>query len=192
MPASGQISIANALFSKTQQRVLGLLFSHPSRTFYTKEVIRHSGMGTGTVTRELSKLVQSGLVSMNPKGNQHHYQANPDSPIFEELCGLASKTFGITDVVASALESLTSRIHFACIYGSIAKGTASSSSDVDLLVISDDIGFMELQKKLQPAEQSLQRTISITLLSLDEYNKKPRSSFMKRLLAQPKLMIKDW
>src|SRR5256886_13993883 len=91
------VSMSDALFSKVQQRVLGLIFAHPERSFYTSEIIRTVGSGTGAVERELSRLQRSGLVSVERIGNQKHYRANPHSPIFDELQGLVLKTVAVTE-----------------------------------------------------------------------------------------------
>src|SRR6516225_6422926 len=88
------IGLSNALFSKVQQRVLALIFSHPERSFYTSEIVRKVHSGVGAVERELSKLERSGLVSVERIGNQKHYRANQAAPIFEELRGLVEKTVG--------------------------------------------------------------------------------------------------
>jgi hypothetical protein len=80
------------LFTRTQQRVLGLLFGQPSRSYYATELIALVGAGSGSVQRELARLVGSGLITVRPIGNQKHYQANPESSLFYELCGIAQKT----------------------------------------------------------------------------------------------------
>ena len=85
------ISLSDALFSKVQQRVLALIFGHSERSFYTLEIVRNVRSGVGAVTRELSKLEQSGLVSVERIGNQKHYRANHAAPIFEELRGLVER-----------------------------------------------------------------------------------------------------
>jgi hypothetical protein len=85
-------SLSAALFSNTQQRVLGLLFGQPQRSFFATELIGLSGGGSGAVQRELKRLDESGLVTVKRLGNQKHYQANPQSPIFSELCGIVQKT----------------------------------------------------------------------------------------------------
>ena len=41
-----------ALFTKTQRRVLGLLFGAPERSFYANEVVRSAGVGIGAALRE--------------------------------------------------------------------------------------------------------------------------------------------
>ncbi len=87
-------SLADALFTRTQQRVLALLFGQPERSFYANELIGLAGMGSGAVQRELTALAGSGLVTVRSVGNQKHYQANADAPIFEELRGIVQKTFG--------------------------------------------------------------------------------------------------
>ncbi len=84
-------SLADALFTATQQRVLALLFGEPDRSFYTSELIARIGAGSGAVQRELKRLAESGLVTVKRIGNRKHYQANPDSPVFEELCSITRK-----------------------------------------------------------------------------------------------------
>ena len=95
-------SLADALFSGTQQRVLGLLFGQPERSFYATELINLAG--SGSVQRELASLSQSGLVTVKQVGNQKHYQANPASPIYAELCGLVRKTVGLPEPAVIAQE----------------------------------------------------------------------------------------
>ena len=79
--ASGQAgsnSLADALFTTTQQRVLALLFGQPARSFFATELIELTGSGSGAVQRELKRLTSSGLITVTPIGKQKHYQANPD------------------------------------------------------------------------------------------------------------------
>ncbi len=90
-------SLADALLTGTQQRVLGLLFGQPARSFYANELIGLAGTGSGAVQRELARLTRSGLLTVRPVGNQKHYQANPDSPLFAELCSIAQKALGAPD-----------------------------------------------------------------------------------------------
>jgi hypothetical protein len=98
-PSRGQrgATLADALFTGTQQRMLGLLFGEPTRSYYANELIGLAGAGSGAVQRELVRLTRSGLLTVRPVGNQKHYQANPDSPLFEELCSIAQKALGPPD-----------------------------------------------------------------------------------------------
>ena len=95
--------LSEALFTKTQRRVLGLLFGNPDRSYYANEIVRFAAGGIGAVQRELERLAASGIVTVSKIGNQKHYQANRSSPIFEELRGIALKTFGVADHLRRAL-----------------------------------------------------------------------------------------
>ena len=107
MPAT---TIGDALFTKTQQRVRGLLYGKPEQSFYTNEIVRRANMGRGTILRELERLVAAGLLVISHEGNQHHYQANPNNPIYHELLGIVRKTFGIVDVISSVLVAVDDQI----------------------------------------------------------------------------------
>jgi|GEM_PF-3394928 len=87
--------LSNALFTKTQQRVLGLLYGTPGKSFYTNEIVRIAAVGRGTVTRELVKLAAAGVLSVTASGNQKHYQANPECPVYAELVKIARKLFEV-------------------------------------------------------------------------------------------------
>jgi len=132
-------SLADALFTTTQQRVLALLFGQPSRSFFASELIELTGSGSGAVQRELKRLTSSGLVTVKRIGRQKHYQANPDCPVFDELCTLVRKTVAMVEPIRRALAPLAKEIERAVIYGSVVKGTDTAASDIDLLVVADDL-----------------------------------------------------
>jgi hypothetical protein len=88
------IQPGDALFTTTQQNVLSLLYGHPEKSFYTREILRKTGMGVATIKRELDRMVASRILTLEKIGNQHHYQANPACPIFSELKAIVRKTFG--------------------------------------------------------------------------------------------------
>src|SRR5215467_13498509 len=142
--AKEDISLSSALFSNVQQRVLALIFGHPERSFYTSEIVRNVRSGTGAVERELSRLERSGLVSTERIGNQKHYRANRASPIFEELHRLVMKTVGLTEPLRQCLAPYADKIKAAFVYGSVAKGTDTARSDIDLMVIGEDLTYSDL------------------------------------------------
>lgn len=89
---SPSCSLADALFTRTQQRILGLIFGQPNRDFAVSELITATGSGSGAVQRELAKLTAAGLVGIRRSANQKRYQANPDAPIHDELVSMIRKT----------------------------------------------------------------------------------------------------
>ena len=183
--------LGDALFSGTQQRVLGLLFGNPARSYYARELIRLAGAGAGGVQRELGRLSQSGLITVRSIGNQRHYQANPASPVFAELCALASKTFALADPLREVLRPLFSRIESAFVYGSVARREDTATSDVDLMVIADKLSYGELLEALEPLSEAIDRRVNPTVMSTREWAKRvhARSAFATRLMAQPKIWL---
>jgi predicted nucleotidyltransferase len=184
-------SLAAALFSGTQQRVLGLLFGQPERSFYATELISLAGVGSGAVQRELARLAQSGLVTVKPVGNQKHYQANPASPIYAELCGVVRKTVGLAEPLRSALAPLAPQIKAAFVYGSIAKKEDTASSDIDLMLLSDTLTFADVILALQAATEELGREVNPNIYTPHDFAKrlKEGGSFVSRVMEQPKIWL---
>jgi len=191
LPPAAVSAVADALFSKVQQRVLAVLFGNHSRSFYANELIALAGSGSGAVQRELTQLAAAGLVTVTRIGNQKHYQANRSAPVFQELRGLVLKTSGLVDVLRSALAPLAGQVHLAFVFGSVVKGKDIVTSDIDLLVVSDTLAYRELFAALEPTTNRLRRTVNPTLYSRSEMDSRLRAGnpFVKRVLAQPKLWV---
>ena len=184
-------SLGDVLFTGTRKWLLGALFGNPARSFYARELIGLAGSGSGAIQRELERLTQSGLVTMRPIGNQKHFRANPESPVFAELCALTRKTFGLADPLRQALEPLASRIQSAFVYGSVAKHEDTASSDIDLMIIADKLSYGELLEALEPLTRTIGRRVNPTVLTQRDWAKRltTRSAFTTRVMAQPKIWI---
>lgn len=183
--------ISNALFTRTKQRVLGLLFGNPDRSFYAKELVRLAGSGTGAVQRELVKLTDAGLVEVKKVGNQKHFQANRKSPIFGELHGIALKTCGVADVLRQSLGPFLERIQAAFIYGSLAKGADTADSDIDVMIVSSDLSYFDLFATLSETEKELGRAINPTVYKPAELQRKLNAdnAFLRKVLKQPLIFL---
>ena len=188
---SPAIGIADALFSKGRQRVLGVLFGNPGRSFYANEVITLVGSGTGAVQRELIRLEATGLVTVTRVGKQKHYQANAAAPVFEELRGLVLKTSGLADVLRAALAPLTGQIGAAFVYGSVAKKQDTAKSDIDLMVVSDSLTYADIFAALEDSTNRLGRKVNPTVYPPQELAKRRKqgNAFVTRVLAQPKIWL---
>lgn len=179
-------SIGDALFTKAQQKVLALLFGQPDRSFYLNELVRLADMGRGAISRELSKLTDAGLLVMTKQGNQNHYQANKASPIMSELVTIVRKTFGVAEVLKSTLAPILPKLQKAFVYGSIAKGSEHAGSDVDVMLVGEDLSYSEVMQLLEEAELQLQRTVNPTIYTPDEFAKRlaEGQSFLTKVLAE--------
>jgi len=183
--------LADALFAATQLKVLQLVFLHPEKSFFASELIALAASGSGAVQREIARLVESGLVNQTVVGRQRHYQANPDSPIFAELRGIIVKIAGIPDRLRAALQPLVERVAFAVLYGSIAKGTSNSGSDIDVLIVGDGIRLEELYSAFESTEKALGRKVHPTLYSIEEFKRrrKNKNPFLMKVLASETVLL---
>ena len=184
-------NMADALFTATQQRVLACLFGEPGRTFSISELIQTTGAGSGAVQREVARLSGSGLLRVEQFGNQKRYCANPDAPIHDELATIVRKTFGLAGPLREALAPLASRIQMAFVYGSVAKGSDTASSDIDLMLVTEALNYADVMTALHPLMERLGRDINPTLYTHADLGKRiaAGNSFITRVLAQPRIWL---
>lgn len=183
--------LGDVLFTNTQQRVFTYLFGQPDRSFFANELINLTGAGSGAVQRELKRLTESGLVTSEMRGNQRHFQANPKSPIFNELNQIVQKTFGLSNQIRDALLPYMQAIRCAFIYGSVSKREDTAFSDIDLFVISDHISYADLVNQLLAVEVKLGRGINTTIYTEADVRRRMQdgNAFLTRVIEQPKIWI---
>ena len=184
-------NVGDALFTKAQQKVLTLLFGRPDTSFYLNEVVRYAAMGKGVISRELTKLTAAGLLLVSKQGNQNHYQANANAAIFAELKQIVLKTFGLVGLLQAGLEPLLPQLEQAFIYGSVAKGEDHASSDVDVMLVGNDLSYSKVMQMLAPIETQLQRKVNPTLYSPKEFAKRLSvgQNFLTQVMAQPQIEL---
>jgi predicted nucleotidyltransferase len=184
-------NLIDALFSKTQQRVLAIFFGHPSARYQLSQVIALAKSGRGAVQRELEKLTRVGILQLSVIDGRKLYEANRQSPIFDDLRGLILKTVGLLEPLTKCLQPLSSKIDVAFVYGSVAKGEDTAKSDIDLMVIARELAYAEIYSALGKAEKKLHRSVSPNIMSPGEWKQKlsQKNSFVSRILQQPKLFI---
>ncbi len=189
--AAGSYSLADALFTTTQQRLYSLLFGQPDRSFYLTELVKLAKVGSGGVQRELLRLEHTGLVTTNSIGNQKHYQANPGSPLFVELTSIVKKTVGLKQPLLDALAPVKEKIVLAFVYGSVAKANDTSTSDIDLLIVSDELALADVFSILTPLESKLGRQVSPTLYNSKEFSDKreAKKGFIAKVLNAPVIEV---
>jgi hypothetical protein len=179
----------NALFTRTQRQLLGLFFGYPERSFYANEVVRKAGVGTGSVQRGLARLVQCGLLTVRKVGNQKHFQANPDSPIFPELRGIVMKTFGATDQLRRAVIDLPGHVELAMLYGDPGDDAVPT---IRMLVVTDDLEYVDVVSGFTETENRIGRTIQPLLFKASEFRelKEQGNETILEILRQPRVFLK--
>ena len=180
--------LTDVLFGTYRKKVLSLLLLHPDTDYHVRELARLTGTAPGTLHKELAKLAAIGLLLRKTQGNQVRYQANQQCPVFPELAGLLRKTTGAAEILATALEALAPPL--ALIFGSVASGTETASSDIDLLVIGN-VGFADVVRATHPAQAELGRDINPVVYSAQEFKRRvdEQDPFVLDLLAKPKIFL---
>lgn len=182
--------LAHFLLGPFRTRVLSVLLLHPDTALHARELARRIGGLPGSTSRELVKLADAGILLRQQIGNQVHYRANRDCPVFVDLAGLLRKTSGIATVLTDALVPLAGHIHCALVFGSVARGTETTHSDVDVLVLGD-IGFAEVIAALHPAQEEIQREINPVVYRIEDFRAKLASNntWAREVVENPKLFL---
>lgn len=181
---------ADALFGRTRQAVLALLFGHPGREYYLREIVERAGGGTSQVQRELDNLVRAGLALREKRAHLVWFRANPRAAIHDALVDLVTRSFGIADVLRAALAPLAPRLQAAFVYGSVARGEQRADSDIDLFVVGDVL-LSQLDEALAGAETRLARTIAPTVMGPAEFARRRDEGehFVKSVLGGAKIWL---
>lgn len=182
-------SLPSLLFPEYRRRVLGLLLLRPDEALHGREIARRTGLPAGTITRELTKLAEVGLLKRTKRGNQQVYSADTSGAIFTELASILRKTSGLADVLVQALAPAAPKLRLAFVFGSVAQGHETAGSDVDLMLIGD-LGFRDAVELLHPCQATLGREVNPRLFSAREFTDKGVTEpFLIDVLAKPKIFL---
>ena len=182
-------SLASVLLPEYRRRVLGLLLMRPDEALHGREIARRTGLAAGTVTRELTKLAEVGLLRREKRGNQQVYSADKTCPVFTELASMLRKTSGLADVLVQALAPAAPQIRVAFVFGSVAQARETAGSDIDLMVIGD-VDFGQTVALIYPAQADLGREVNPKVFRADEFSQKAATEpFLRNVLSKPKIFL---
>jgi len=175
--------------SKTREKILQLFFSDIGKKYYLRELEKILSLSVANIRRELLSLEKTGLFKKEKVGNQVYYFLNKNSALFNDYKNIIFKTIGAEGTLRKELKKVKG-IKRAFIFGSFAKNKEHSSSDVDLMIIGDNIDENELIKKITKLEQSFGREINYHLWGEQEFEKKAETeSFIRSILEEPKIEL---
>ena len=184
-------SVADALWPSGRQGILKLTLNDPDRWWYLSELARALDKPPSSLQREVESLVTAGILETRRDGRRVYYRPAQNSAIFEELRAIVRKTMGIPQEIRDALTPLGRRIRLALLYGSVAKKQDRAGSDIDLLIVADDVTLEEIFRAVAPAERALRRKVSPTIYSAKEFRqrRKNRNPFLENVLSGPHLVL---
>ncbi|MFH1619674.1 MAG: nucleotidyltransferase domain-containing protein [bacterium] len=176
--------------SKARKALLAIFFTNPEQEYFTRQLERLSGIYAANLQRELLKMEDGGLLESRHLGKLKLYKLNMRHPLYSELKSLVAKTIGLEEIIRSGISAVKG-VTAACIYGSFARGEERSNSDIDVLIIGNNIDEDNLIRVLKSLEEKLQREINYSLYSSEDWRKrkKAKDSFIVEVMKQPKIMI---
>jgi len=177
--------MANLLLGPPARRaILARLFTSPDREYHVRKLVRLTGLAPRSVQQEVEKLVGAGLLAERRDGNRRYLKANAAHPLFHPVREIVLKTEGLADVLRDALAGAD--IEWALVYGSIAAGSDTAGSDVDLLVVGAAT-LREIASRLRPAHDTLGREIVPVVWTGVESRARARrrDAFLARVLSGP-------
>jgi len=179
------------LINKNQLQLLSIFLINPDKPFYMQEIGRIIGKKPGAFQHTLNSLQEEGLLTSEYRANARFFQANTQHPLYPELKKIISKTVGAEGILHDLVKKVK-EVKLAFIYGSFAKGTERSNSDIDLLIVGKPQVEAKLLKEIPQLEKKLQREINYKLYSEKEYRKKKKGgeSFLEEVLSDKKIILK--
>lgn len=184
--------LIDAIFSKSTKAILVAVFSRPDG-IHLRALMALTGLASASAQRELGKLTSAGLLLKEETGTLVLYKSNKNSPIFKELEAIIRKTSGVAQLIRDSLRPFHHRMERAFIYGSVARAEDAAGSDIDLMVIGEEIGSADLYPALVAAEKNLARKISLTVYRPLEYRRKlaAKNHFLVTVMSGPTIELVD-
>ena len=185
------MSLKSSIFTDSQAKVYLWLFGQVNRVYYLSELRRLTGLSSASLQREINKLTDAKLIHSAFVGNQRQIQANPQSPIFNEIVAITRKVLGVVPLLQEALTPLESKLDIAILYGSIAKETDHANSDIDVMLVGSNLTLSEILEHLELAENQLNRKVNPTCYTVTEFRKRlaTKDSFVNQVLSQPNIEL---
>src|SRR5260370_12801605 len=183
-------SVVGALMPPVRRRLLALTVGAPDRWWYLSELAGALGTTPSSLQRELDSLTAAAILVMRREGRRTYYRANEKNAIFDELRGIVRKTMSIPQEIRASLAPIERKLALALLYGSVARREERADSDVDLLVVADELTLEELYRRLAPVEKKLGRKVNPTLYTRDEFRRKRgKNAFLKNVLSGDHIIL---
>lgn len=180
--------LAELLSSRVRAEVFRALFGVAPIEAHGRDLARSCGVNEASLRHEVRRLVRLGLVRARRRGNRVYYSANDEHPLYPEIHRLVLKTSGLVDVLRESIDPAQARVAF--VFGSVADGTSTATSDIDLLVIGR-LTLRKLALDLHGAAERIGREINPHVLTEDEYRERldRGDHFVTHVIAGPKLFV---
>ena len=191
----------DALFgSKTRVKLLHLFLNNPGQPFYVREITRKIDEQINSVRRELSNMLDIGIITSDNADNKLYYQVNQRYEYYIPLRSIFSnstmnqnnQSFEQSDTFDdkySAVVRDIAGLRLVVFAGVLVRG---STSPVDAIFVGN-ITASKIKVLVSEIEKNEGREINYSLLSYDEfyYRLSVRDKFITEILNSKHTVIVD-
>lgn len=170
-----------SLRSKVTRKLLAYFFLNPEEESYVNELARHLSLDPKNTHRKLCELESEGILRSTTRGNQRNFSLKPDFPFYQEYKKIILGTVGLENQLREALKDIAG-IDEAYIFGSYAKNSMDSDSDVDILIIGSH-SVRNIQRSINDIQSESGREINVINMSAEELESKREDSLVRDIFS---------
>lgn len=179
--------------SKTRVKLLHLFLNHPGQSFYVREITRLIDEQINSVRRELSNMLEVGVITSDTADNKLYYEVNQRYEYYTALRAIfAGETIDATKPSVAADESSVNEQYLSTIAGISALRLAilsgvlvrGSTSPVDVLLVGN-LPTAKVKAAMAIIEKLEGREINYSVMSYDDfyYRLSVRDKFITEILT---------
>lgn len=181
--------LQDLMISRVRVEMLELFFLNPDEMYYVRQITRLINEEINAVRRELDRMLGSGLLKSEERGNRLYYQLNNRYLYYQELMQMVAKSSGLGRKIRKKRRKL-GKLKFVMFSGKFISKQESSRDEVDILIIGDVV-LPELQALIQKEEEKIGREINYAVFSEEEFEfrKTRRDPFIMEVLYGSRIML---
>lgn len=181
--------------SKTRVKLLHVFYTNPNRSFYVREVTRKVDEQINSVRRELSNLLNIGIIKSDTSGNKLYYEVNQKHPYYEALHSIFANVNSKKEpVITSSIDASTRFKSIGSVDYAVLSGvfTRDETAPVDLMIVGN-VNRTKLNHLIAELEEEEGEELRYTVLSREqfEYRKNLNDRFLTSVLDSKKTEVVD-
>jgi predicted transcriptional regulator len=188
--------------SKTRVKLLRLFYSNPNRAFYVREITRKIDEQINSVRRELSNLLNIGIISSDTTDNKLYYEVDQKYQYFEPLTEIFGSGVAATTTKKAAKTTKTAvamdvdediralgNVHLLLYTGQF---TRDETSGIDILIVGD-INSTQLNKFITGLEEQEGKELRYTHMTTNDFNYRleVKDRFLSNIMSSKKQVLID-
>ncbi len=186
--------IEQLLGSKTRLKLLQLFLSNPNRSFYVREITRKISEQINSVRRELSNLLNIGIIISETTNNRLYYEVNQKYEYYDPLKAI----FGTNNQKTNKENTKNGRQDDMKSLGNVdlllytGQFTRDETPGIDLLIVGNTNAHA-VQKFVNELEEREGKELRYTVMSLEDfrYRQQIKDRFITNIISSKKQTVID-